>query len=204
MIQNITNFRTQFNTNLKMQSQSASLLNNSMKADTVSFTGNKAVRFVEEGVLAMLKQLEKEQPVIGFKGNGKWLLPNLRYNAGERFNLYLPTGEQLSYHRGCYNDCANFSLKKNIIGETTLSRVNLPNKAVNNESSKLLKTPADKVLVFRVNTADARQGHGDFKAGQIEKLSVADDGSIEEISNLSETEFNRINNLLKECLPNFF
>ena len=57
-------------------------------SDLVSFTSKDG--FVSEKALNMLQKLNEEAPVIGFKGDGKWLLPNIMRSIGKRFNLYLP------------------------------------------------------------------------------------------------------------------
>ena len=124
--------------------------------DNVSFTSQS--QFVSAPVLKMLQQLDVEQPVLGFKGNGKWLLPNLLKVAGQRFNLYMPDGSQLTYQKGAWNDNVLFTLKLNKINEKVSSKIKLRDVDEHLEHKKLRKTKSDKILMFRVNTKDSVHG----------------------------------------------
>ena len=205
MIQNIsrfTNYNVQANNNSNYRQNAQK--NSPINADTVSFTGGKGIKYVEEGILNMLQLLEKEPPVIGFKGDGKWLLPNLRHGAGKRFNLYMPNGEQLSYQRGSFNDNVVFTLKRNGGEGNAVSKINIPGQDENLESKRLLKKKMDNILTFRVSTQDSKYSYNQFKAGQIDKLVANSDGSFSEVSALSDAEYSQIHKILKENLPDFF
>lgn len=202
MIQNISNFRTanaNYNANLKKSNNVNYVRTNTLNADTVSFTGGKGIKFVDDCVMQMLTRLEKEQPVIGFKGDGKWLLPNLSKSAGQKFNLYMQNGEQLSFQRGAFKNNIVFSLKKNSPTGKDISKINLPLQDIHSETQKLLKTKMDKVLSFRITTKDTNPVIGDYKSGQITKLERGED-----IAELTQAEADRINDILKNLLPNFF
>ena len=97
---------------------------NSISKDTVSFKGK--IRTVQSDVLKLLQDLQESSPVIGFKGDGVWVLPNLRTIAGQRFNLYLPDGKQISYQKGQAKDNVIFSLKTNLGQGKTKSKIKLP------------------------------------------------------------------------------
>ncbi len=120
----------------------------------------------------------------------------------QRFNLYMPDGKQLSYHKGMNNDFVVFSLKKNCSNEKTLSHVRLPFNNKHNESEKLMKTRNDKVLMFRINLKDDK--YGQFKKGQVEKLINKGNGNFEESQLFSQSEIKEINRILKDYLPSFF
>jgi len=170
--------------------------------DNVSFTSQS--QFVSAPVLKMLQQLDVEQPVLGFKGNGKWLLPNLLKVAGQRFNLYMPDGSQLTYQKGAWNDNVLFTLKLNKINEKVSSKIKLRDVDEHLEHKKLRKTKSDKILMFRVNTKDSVHGKYAYKAGEISKIIKDSDGAILEYVGLTSEEAKRINSLLEKHLPDFF
>lgn len=200
MIGKVTSFINVNNPNSVTKSRSIGL---EAKQDSIAFKGNK--KFVSKDVLAMVKRFETETPVLGFKGDGKWVLPNLiRYKEGKRFSLYLPDGKQISMQRGQANDNVVFSIKSNKIGEKTYSKIKIPFIDEHNECVKLKKTKTDNVLSFRVNTKDAIPGHGDFKEGQIDKITKNADGSYSDTSNVSEKEHKQIMDTLMTYLPDFY
>ena len=179
--------------------------NNSIKTisqDSVSFKGK--AKFVDNDVLTLVKKLEKSQPIIGFKGDGIWVLPNLRQMVGQRFNMYLPDGKQISYQKGVGKNNVIFSLKTNTTKEISSSKIKLPEKDINNDYKKLLKTKSEHFMTFRVNTKDAKPYQGDFKEGQIDKIIMNPDKSYSETTQVSDKEHKEINDILRKYLPSFF
>lgn len=201
MIQSIKNF-TNYNVTNSLNQAKNNYHKNDLKTDTISFKGSP--KYLKSDVLSLVKKLEDNQPIIGFKGDGKWVLPNLRHAAGQRFNLYLPDGKQLSYQKGATKNNIVFSLKTNANKEIASSKIKLPEHDERKESKRLVKTKSEHVLTFRVSTKDAKPYEGDFKEGQIDIITSNKDGTYSESSNITYKEYNKINEFLREYLPNFF
>lgn len=171
--------------------------------DRVSFTSN--AHFASESVLKMLQRLDAEPPVLGFKGDGKWLLPNLLMKTpGQKYNLYMPDGTQLSYLKSAWNDNVLFSLKQNKFDEKTNSKIKLTEVDEHLEHIKLRKTKTNNVLSFRVNTKDSTHGGVSYKAGEMSKILRDSENSISEYTSLTDDEAKKINTLLEKYLPYFF
>ena len=184
----------------KRNTQSSNI--NSIPKDTVSFKGK--TRIVESDILKLIQKLEKNSPVIGFKGDGIWVLPNLRTIAGERFNLYLPDGKQISYQKGQAKDNVIFSLKTNFGQEKTQSKIKLPERDECQKNKKLVKTKTDHVLTFRINTKDSNKLNNQYNAGEISKIYVNSDGTLSETYDINDDEFQKINEVLNKYLKKFF
>lgn len=175
---------------------------NSISKDTVSFKGK--IRTVQSDVLKLLQDLQESSPVIGFKGDGVWVLPNLRTIAGQRFNLYLPDGKQISYQKGQAKDNVIFSLKTNLGQGKTKSKIKLPERDECFEYKRLVKTKTDHVLTFRINTKDSNTLNNKYNAGEISKIYVNPDGTLSETYEISDAEFHKINEFLSKYLKKFF
>lgn len=175
---------------------------NSISKDTVSFKGK--IRTVQSDVLKLLQDLQESSPVIGFKGDGVWVLPNLRTIAGQRFNLYLPDGKQISYKKGQAKDNVIFSLKTNLGQGKTKSKIKLPERDECFEYKRLVKTKTDHVLTFRINTKDSNTLNNKYNAGEISKIYVNPDGTLSETYEISDAEFHKINEFLSKYLKKFF
>ncbi len=175
---------------------------NSVFQDTVSFKSK--TRIVQSDILKLLQDLEKTSPVIGFKGDGIWVLPNLRTTVGRRFNLYLPDGKQISYQKGQAKDNVIFSLKTSLGEEKTQSKIKLPERDEYLENKRLVKTKTDHVLTFRVNTKDSKILNNEYNAGEISKIYLNSDGTLSETYEIDEEEFQKINEVLNKYLKKFF
>lgn len=186
------------NTNLR-KSNHASLM--SVGNDSVSFKANP--KFVDKAVLENVKKFEKNGAVIGYKGKGQWVLPNLLHTPGAKFNLYLANGKQISAQKGSRKGHVIFSVKRNSPKELSDSKIALTHTMADGEQAKLTKTKTDHILTFRVNTKDATSGT-DYKAGQIEKLIPQGHGAYKEVTNITEKEHKQINGILKRYLSSFF
>lgn len=206
MINKINTISSNYITNFKgIKNQQVNIQNTedtSIPKDTISFKGK--TRTVEKNVLEMLQDLEKSTPVIGFKGDGIWVLPNLKKIAGQKFNLYLPDGRQISYQKGQAKDNVIFTLKTSAGKEKTKSKIKLPERDSGLESKRLIKTKEEKILTFRVNTKDAKPRLGDYKAGEISKIETNPDGTLSETTKISDKEFKQINEVLDKYLKKFF
>ncbi len=202
MIYSIKNFST-FNINQTINSKKQKYLSiENPPKDSINFKGT--TRILDKNTLELVKKLEKETPIIGFKGDGKWVLPNLRHIAGERFNLYLPDGRQISYQKSTTNDGIIFSLKTSLKNETTKSKISLAERDEHQENKRLLKTKSNNVLTFRISTKDGLPHKGDFKEGQIDIIKTNPDGTYSETSNITDNQYKKINEILNEFLPIFF
>ena len=171
-------------------------------SDLVSFTSKDG--FVSEKVLKMLQKLNEESPVIGFKGDGKWLLPNLLKTVGRRYNLYLPDGTQLTYHKIDWGDCVLFRLKEYIVDEKVPSKIKLLEKDEHLEFKRIQKNKTNGLMSFRVNTKNANHWGFNYQEGKITKLIKNKDGSTIEDEQLSKEETAKINEILEKYLPDFF
>lgn len=176
--------------------------NPSLNMDRVSFMGNS--RMVSKPVFEMLQRLHTEAPIVGFKGDGKWLLPNLLSAAGQKFNLYSSDGAQLSYQKGGWDDNVIFTFKRNKLHEKTFSKIKLREVDEHLEFKKLIRTKAEDVVAFRVNVKDSVRGGITNKAGEVSKIIKNSDGSIKEFTKVSDEELKKINTLLENQLPYFF
>lgn len=173
-----------------------------LKSDSVSFTSQSA--FINKSLLNMLNKLDKDAPVLGFKGDGKWLLPNLSKGVGKKYNLYMADGSQLSYHKSDWGDNVLFSFKQHKIDEKIPSKIKLKDVDDHLEFKKLQRTKANDVIAFRVNTKDATRYGQTYKAGEVTKIVKDEEGSIIEFAELSKDEFGKIHKLLEKYLPYFF
>ena len=198
--QNVFQIRNTFN--IKNQNSVPSL-SASYNNDSVSFTSTKSEQYVDADVFRNLKKLSIENPVIGFKGDGMWLLPNLNHTPGRKFTLYMPNGEQLSCHKNDSNNFILFSLKNNIVSEKGVSKV-IVNTDANAEATALTKTKNEQVLKFRVYLQEEPKFGETHQMGQIEKIKEVDFDNTEEVDLLTTKERDEINSILKKSLPYFF